>query len=513
MKTSFNLQVLISFFLLILVLSCTDELERDVDTVDADQPYTVQVTKERSFYQAQKAQERLLKMDVDAYLVATQDSIERAWYNVMSGAFADSLSSANYIESLDSLYNLKDCSIVDTRNLTDDYSIIEPKDVKKYKVEENKRIEANTPSVPASVLDVAGKFPDNNTFYLKRINILNLDEAKSLSEVPDYLNMDMPRGITLWKLSKFCNVISEVQYQDNLFDDNVTLSVMKVNDDYELDTDLLFEQYAVEKPAKNAETYALTLEFSQDILNTGNYDNEHIKEIEVGAFRKLIGYKVGLTTRKGVYRSYFVLADEKGEYLIFAQSVEKTESEMKEILAEVGKSDGLNDYDEFYNSFYVLPDHPIDEDIFLGYSIDKLGWSYAKEKGYTNWSKAMVGHWNVNGYFWNTKKGFWTLGLFDLLTPSSQGHIYGTLYSGHKSRGKKATDVYGVQGYFVAQRSYWSSSLELNFGIGRHVFAIDSEKLDDEDMLIRAERMQFKRGGYKELIVDKLPDKEESQEL
>ena len=60
--------------------------------------------------------------------------------------------------------------------------------------------------------------------------------------------------------------------------------------------------------------------------------------------------------------------------------------------------EGLNDYDEFYNSFYVLPDQPIDEDIFLGYSIDKLDWSYAKEEGYANWSKAMVGHWNVNGY-------------------------------------------------------------------------------------------------------------------
>ena len=417
------------------------------------------------------------------------------------------MSSENYIHILDSAYYLKKCMIVDTRLLTDTFSIIIPDATKKQKVEEHKRIDANKPNIPKDVIEVTEKFPDNNSFFLEKINILNLAEPKTLSKVAEYVKMDMPRGITLWKLSKFCTSIGEVQYQDNLFEDNVTISIMKVKSDYDLNSDMTFEKYAVKKPKENIKSYALALEFSEDILNSGNYDNEHVKEIKISAFKLLTGYKVGLTTKTGVYRSYFVLADTDCEYLIIAQSVGKTEEEMQAILAEVGKSEGLNDYDEFYNNFYVLPSDPEDDDIFLGYSIDKLDWRYAKEKGYANWSKAMVGHWNVNGYFWNKQKGLWTLGLFDLLTPSNQSHIYGKLYSGHKSNDKTQTDVYGVNGYFVNTEFYWYNSLELNFGIGRYVFAINSENLNRKDMLKRAEKMQFKKGGYAKTENDKPNEK------
>jgi hypothetical protein len=108
----------------------------------------------------------------------------------------------------------------------------------------------------------------------------------------------------------------------------------------------------------------------------------------------------------------------------------------------------------------------------------------------------MVGHWNVNGFFWNKQKGIWTLGLFDLLTPSSQKHIYGKLYSGQKSYNKTQTNVYGVNGHFVNMEFYRYRSLELNFGIGRYVSAINSENLNRKDMMNRAEKMQFKKGGF-----------------
>lgn len=487
-------QVFTIFVALFAVVACNNN--RQIETVSREKPFTVQITKERSYYQAQKVQERLLNLDIDAYLIVTRDSIEREWYNVMSEAFPDSLSSSNYIHVLDTVYHLKKSVIIDTRTLTDTFTIITETFAKEQKIEENKRIEANTPAIPKDVLDVTEKFPDNNTFFLEKINILNLFDKQALSKIAESVKMDMPRGISLWEISKYCNSISEVQYQDNLFEDKVTLSIMKLKTDNDLNTDMIFEKYEMSKPVENLRSYALALEFSENILNSGNYNNEHIKEIKILAFKPLMGYKVGLTTDKNVYRSYFILADADCEYLIIAQSMEKTEEEMQKILGGVGKSNGLNDYDEFYNSFYVLPDRPEDEDIFLGYSIDKLGLSYARDKGYTNWSKAMVGHWSVNGYFYNTKKGLWTFGLFDLLTHSSQGYIYGKLYSGHKSYNKTETDVYGVLGYFVEIDNWWSNSMELNFGIGRYVFIINSENLNRQDMLKRAEKMQFNKGGY-----------------
>ncbi len=416
----------------------------------------------------------------------------------MSKAFTNSVEGTEYVQMLDSLFQIKNCTIVDTRELTDNtFSIVTKKVEKEYKNKERKRIDTNRPDIQKDVMDVIDKFPENNSFYLEKVHILNLDNKRTLQEVTDYIRMDMPRGITLWELTKYCNSISEVQYKDNLFGDKVTISIMKIKPTYEPTNDILFEKYDINKPAEHFDSFSLALKFSHDILNSGKYDNEQINELKLSAYKTLTGYKVELTTNRGIHRSYFVLVDTNCEYLIIAQSIEKTEEEMLNILANVGKSKGLNDYDEFYNSFYVLPDTLEDEDIFLGYSINKLGWSYAKARGYADWSKAMVGHWTVDGYFYNTKKGFWSLGLFDLLTPNTQNHIYGNLYSDDVSPNKTKTDVYGVKGFFVEEDSWWYYSLELNFGIDRYVFAINSENIDRNDMLKRAEKMQFAKGGYK----------------
>lgn len=488
-------------FLFLALVSCNSNKNQQdetkiVETISEEKPFTVQITRERSYFQANKIQNRLQKMGIDAYLVVTEDSVEREWYNIMSGAFADSISCSEYIKKLDSVYRLKKCIIVNTKAFTDSFKVITAANKKDLKIEEHKRIEANKPKIPNDVYDVIEKFPDNNAFYLKKISILNLAEPKTLSEISTSVEMDLPRGITLWKISKYCNSFSEAQYSDNLFDDKVTISIMKIKANYEINPDMEFENFNVEKPTTNFNSYALAFDFSKEILNSGTYENENMKVTKLTAFKPMYGYKVSLTTKKGVNRLYFVLVDESCEYLIIAQSVEKTEQEMEEILSEVGKSHGLNNYDEFYNTFYILPDKPEEDDIFLGYSIDKLGWSYAKSKGYSKWSVAMVGHWAVNGYFWNKKKGLWTIGLFDLLNPSKQNYIYGNLYTNAVSKSTIKANVYGVNGHFVEINLLWYKDLELNFGIERYVFAINSKNMTKEDLMKRAEKMQFIKGGY-----------------
>ena len=46
------------FSLFVMCASCSNEVE----TVSTEKPFTVQITKERSYYQAKKVQERLLKI-------------------------------------------------------------------------------------------------------------------------------------------------------------------------------------------------------------------------------------------------------------------------------------------------------------------------------------------------------------------------------------------------------------------------------------------------------------------
>lgn len=477
--------VLYALLFSFLSSSCAEEFEK----VSEEKPYSVLITKERSYYQAIKVKERLIGFDLEAYLVATTDSIDREWFNILSGAFVDSSSTLNYKNEIDSLYQLSKTEIIDVRTLVDTFTVLSKKNEHLFSNSEKRRIIANKPSIPEHVNEVISKFPDNNSFFLNRINILNLTNSRSIPAVNNVAKLDMPRGVTLGNLSKYCNSICEVQYQDNLFDDRVTISIMKIKPDIEWNSDLIFEKYSTEKTLTYPKSNSFSLEHSYKILNTGTYENEKIDPIEINAFETLVGYKVGLTTKSGVYRTYFVLTDTNLEYLIIAQSIEKTEEEMKLILSEVGKSNGVNVYDEFYNTFYVLPDEENDQDIFLGYSIDKLGWSYAEQKGYSNWSRAMVGHWVAKGFFWNSKFGNWNFSLFDLLTEDSQGYIYGNLYSGHNY--SKPVDVFGVTGFFIERNIWFYSVHELNFGVDRFVVAIDYKNIGKSESLKRAEKFQL----------------------
>ena len=478
----------LSFLFILLLISCASE--KKIEPFSAEKPYTIEIKKERSYFQAQKISNRLNKMDLPAYVVNTVDSTDGEWYRIMSGAMDNTDSIAAYKNRLESEFNFNNINVVEY-TAYDSLIVMKP-DVKEKTVSEvnteRKRIDANTPDIPKDILDIVAKYPDNNVFYLDKISILNLDEPKTLNQL-DGVRLDMPRGVSVSKMAKYCTSLAETQYQDNLFDDRVTMSILKLKDDVDFEGD----------DPTDKKYYRVTNKFAEDILATDNYPYEDASKIHVAAWKPLYGYKVELKTKKGVDRTYYVLTDENCEYLVFSQSIEKTAKEMEEILSEIGKSEGLNNYDEFYNNFYVLPDEPEDEDIFLIYTIDKLTWRYAQSKGYQTWAKKMVGHWHVNAYFYNKSKGFWTLGLFDLLTKSNQKYIYGTLYSKDTGTGKTAQNVYGVDGFYVhSYYYYYYESWELNFGIDRYVYTINSDnsRMKKDDMLKRAEKMQFKKGGY-----------------
>jgi UDP-2-acetamido-3-amino-2,3-dideoxy-glucuronate N-acetyltransferase len=49
-----------------------------------------------------------------------------------------------------------------------------------------------------------------------------------------------------------------------------------------------------------------------------------------------------------------------------AQSTKEDDKEIIDFLSGIGKGEGLVDFDEFYNTFYTMPDNPAEDDVFLG---------------------------------------------------------------------------------------------------------------------------------------------------
>ena len=140
----------------------------------------------------------------------------------------------------------------------------------------------------------------------------------------------------------------------------------------------------------------------------------------------------------------------------------------------------------------------VDNDLFIGFIMDKLGWSYAENRDYVKWAKEMVGHWSATGYFFNTKNGIWTYNIFDLLSQENQSYIYTDLYTKNKTKNKHEIYVYGTNGFVIYgwdySRSDYEKVWEINFGFNRYVCAVGNTEdswFSKGDLVKRAESIQF----------------------
>ena len=320
---------LLIYCLGVLLMSGCDGPGQSAGVVTKERPYGVHVARERSVYQAQKIQARLRAMGVAAYLVASVDSLDRCWYNVMSGAFRDSISCAAHALLLDSTFRLPHLRAVDVWTLADSIAVLHSGMSGWGSDRESRRIGANVPKVFSDLSDLAQKFPADNMFYLGRISFAVPEGVSCASK----LCMDLPHGISLGDVAEVARSMVEVQYQDNLYDDRVTLSVAKLRRAAMGDGREVFEECGVARPTRYVRSYAIALNFSRRVLNAGDYANGRIEAVEYSAYRRLLGYRVGLTEENGEERAYSIVVDSECGYLFMAQSEHKDDGAMGEGLS------------------------------------------------------------------------------------------------------------------------------------------------------------------------------------
>jgi len=480
------------------LVSCSSS---EIETFSTKKPYSIEITKERSYYQASKISERLKEMGIDAFIVNKVDSIEGEWYCIMYGAINNKDTASVFMQRIMTQYNLKNLSIIDYNSL-DSFKVVQSRD--SIILGEKKRIEAKQPVVPKDIFEVVKSFPHSNALYLQNVNVAffssDLEQSEKSLIILENNKNDLPRGITFKWISNDATCFSEAVFQDNLYGDKVTIQAIKLKSKTKLQNASLFN---ISIASTNA--YSIAEIYANLILETGNYDREEKTKIEINAKTPLYGYKVLIKLSDEITRTYYVLVDETESYLYFSQSTEKTDQEMIKILSSIGKSNGLVEYDEFYNTFYILPSEPIADDFFLGFYINKLTPNYAAERAYAKWSVEMVGHWVAEAYFYNTQKGMWSFSIFDLISTAKQEYIYGTLYSKASHTNKSKVDVYGTSGHLVYHEDFdWNTYTtsktlaELNFAKGRYACAIGNafSDFDETDLVEKAQSLQFTIGGF-----------------
>lgn len=476
----------------IILGSCSGD--RTIEKFSAEKPYTVKVSKQRSLYHAEKLANRLNDMDLDAFVIQYEDSIEGdgSWYYVFHScsAFLDSaISERSRIEKKFELDDLETASYNNFKGAILDIELLKDNEIQ--------QITSAKPNINEDIYKVLAKFPESNALVVKESTILNTPKdpgnKKGFSSIYS-LSMDLPRGIDKNLMLEECTAVAEVIYEDNLYGDQVTIDIAKLRPSPDHLTAGISDD-------SRKEILEIASRYADLILETGRYSFEDKKELNIEAYDNLYGYKVTIEPKRGYFRTYLILIDTRKEFMIFSQSTDKTEDELLEILNDIGIGAGLTSFGEFYNAFYTMPQNAIDGDEFICFSIDKLGWRYAKSRGYVNWSKEMVGHWQSQAFYYNEKKGSWSYSIFDLLTKGKQDYIYGDLYAKNRSSNKYSIDVYGTEGFVIytdswssSRRKYYKKTSEISFGKDRFISAVgNTEKswFSKEELLERAESLQF----------------------
>lgn len=467
------------FFILFLVLSLFSCSNKEINE---DIPYAVQIKEVRSYYKAIDIRDRLEGKRIESYILseATDDG---NWYRVLAGAEKSIDDIKQYKKTLESIINTDKLKIINYQTIQKNLNL----DFEDHLIE-RERLQSKKPNVPERIFDLINKFPDDKNFIVKSFFVTNCPD--SLADIGKYraayknIKHDLPRGVYMQSLMKKSNAVAEVIYEDNLFGDRITIDIVELKDNLDLgflDDELLTSQ--------NIANY-----FAELILDTGNYVFEDKLNIKISSFRKLNGYKVTIQPKnnKEYLRTYFCLVSKDSKYLVFSQSTDKTDDEIVEIIEKLGETDGLNSYDEFYNAFYTIPANCGIEDTFISIYSNKLTNDYTRRRGYSKWSKKMVGHWQTTAYFNGEDNNSWGVSFFDLLNQSNVDLVYNNLYvdSRKSKRYSKIIDVLNKNGV-ISTGKYPG---ELSFPGNRFVVSINNlnrGRLTSDKMLTIANCLQL----------------------
>ena len=471
---TYHLRVLSAFLVVTLTITSCSQKEFNTET-----PYAIQAKEVRSYYKALDIQSRLKQKGVASYIVS-EETADGNWYRVLSGAEKSLEDITSYKNEIEEGIPIN-FEIINFQKIEDNL-ILNFED----SLTERKRLKSKKPNVPEKIYELIDKFPEDRNFIVKSFFVASSPD--SIADIRKYkaayenINDDLPRGVSIKGLMKKSHCIAEVIYEDNLFGDRITVDVIKLRENLDIES----TKTGVSRAQEIANYYA------EIVLETGEYKFEDKLQIEVSSFQKFSGYKVTIQPKKDVIRTYFILVSKDLNFLVFLQSTDKTDDEIIQIIGELGQSDGLGSYDEFYNAFYTLPALCTINDEFVSISSEKLTNRYARERGYKKWAKKMVGHWVTTAEFHGEQNNNWTLSFFDVLNEDKVNFIYNDLYiKSHESRrDSDIIDMLGVKG--VIDRDKYPG--ELSFPKNRFIVAInntDYGRLNRKNMLTLAECLQL----------------------
>lgn len=371
---------------------------------------------------------------------------------------------------------------------------------------EDKRINANEPAVPSSIMDIIKLYPKNDKYSLEEVILISFGEGYGISSHIGYkcLNHKIPFDANGHKLDDFKDMgfsgFCAVKYKDSIFQKEILFHIAKFEGKFNPKEVLekLFSNKEFDKQMFSEFTdYKYNANPTRDLMVTccQSFSKTRIKDskkeqkpIELDNGR-LIGYKVTNQPQDKEYENYYILTDKEGQYLYMVKSTKENDNELIEFISQIGKTQGLLDNDDFYNSFYTIPDHIVSNQKMTAYCLRKADKSDLGREPKTDLDKRIIGKWVTEVFFANSTGHFWDYELFDLNSKKDSKLTYKLLKENVKIK-KTERGIYGESGFYTSEFIVFPYD---NY----FVFSFYDQSVSISEATKRLEMIQLKRGGYK----------------
>lgn len=511
MKQAFT-RILISALILTTSLcSFASKKNNGADIFSSKRPYTVEIAQCSTLHQAGIITKRLDQNGIQSYILKTTSNQGKEEYCVVSGAF-ENAGAANVFKN--QMY--KTIGFKGTKLLS--YEKMNPKSrvpVDNKIDSDTKKIDTNKPKVSPLMEKLIDQFPHSNLFEIKSI-FLTLLNIENMS----YKN-DSYRGIYYYTPSikdldamdykeLGFSAMGSITYRDNLTQNDVLFEVAKFNEKKELTWALYndFKKSGIEThDFSKFNNYQPNTQPSRDLIlafmywiadgiTTKGETNlaSNIQPVEYDNGR-LIGYKVVIRQPKNIYQAYYLLTDLTGDYWYTIKTSKENDNELKSFITQIGKSKNLDEYNEFHNSFYLLPNQlPSNEELVL-YAISKFFDNPIEKEAREHWGKTesllqTIGHWVTRTCFSTNGKFSYAIGFIDNETKEMCKQI-------EELENKAAVKAESEKEYFtVYGRTGFMLNKALNLFFDKYYISGEIKEGQEKILIDRVEKFQFQKGGY-----------------
>jgi hypothetical protein len=393
---------------------------------------------------AQNDRNRLRDKDIDAYILKTYDDQQLFSFDLHAGAFETTE------EALELSRQLAEMGIDDTE--VADYNEIKPKLDKYNEVvgNEDVTLRKGLTDIPTTfssfVHDNLRQFPINYDFSLKELHIYDLDNYRKHERTSGAVCL----ADLLLAEGQAYHCYTSALYHDNLLNNDILIQIA-VGDPGSIrdEINMLPVKFAI----PNGEISCI-IDMTNDTMSLIGTDQSR---------------SIGVV---------MVSSDFDADQII-------------SFINNLDNDSNLLIFPEVRRNLLVLPN--VNDDVerdLMHFSLKQTDDSYADDRGYVDWSVAIVGHWEACGYFMQDDE-MQSVSFFDLDYDYNAEHVHRLFMKDHSASlvndDNHPITVNDVSGWYHSNEE----GHELSFSKNSHIISIDSVSLEETDLSVIAEDLRI----------------------